>query len=1105
MKRFVSFVLIPSFWAISSAPICAASQDANETRPALDEDERLTAIREEISSGDRELARSLLHETLEGLGQPEPGGEEAHIQLLLALNGLAEELGSLQDSLELRTSILELRAGLLPPDHPDLLVAKQGLAATKAQLGDLSGARELFEEVLAARTRLLSPDHPDLMKAKANLAAMKYELGDLAGARELEEEVLAAWTQLLPPDHPDLLKAKFSLAATKYELGDISGARELFEEVLAARTRLLPPDHPELLRAKENLAVAKAQLGELVGARELFEEVLATRTRLLPPDHPELLSAKQNLALTRKEVGDVEGARELEEEVLAAWLQLLPSDHPDLLRAKLNLAVTKVALGDLAGARELEEEVLAARTRLLPPDHPDLLKTKQSLSVTRKKLGDLSGAHELEEEVLAAWTQLASHDHPNLLGAKVNLAATKAQLGDLSGARELFEEVLAARTRLLPADHLDLLEAKQGLAVTKALLGDLSGAREIEEEVLAAWTRLLPPDHPNLLEAKLNLAATKTQLGDLAGARELLSSLLGSMRTHAQSLRAESPRAAREGARAELQRFFVVLFLCETADSAGPLRSELFATLESLRQVSIASAEVALALEVRPELAEKQQVIAQKRAQLNDLVASGPAEGEDIQKWEAEIKNAVSERDRLEWELRADLAKAVVFVEVIEPASIAKALSSDAVAISYLRYPRQFPKDPETEEQRPAEDSLLAFVVRPDARVKRVELGPANELEELVTGWRNALGRPVSARGIAVQESSASSEDQANEIGQRLRERILDPLLGLAPEAKVLHIVQDDLLHLVSLDALPLEEGLVGERYAVHNEVSLARLIQPARGNDAAQNMLLAGGIDYDAELTSESDPRLDVATPPVDGQKAGLERSGAIAAGFTRLPATGQEIESIAKLFQECFGTKPLVLEGSAASKATLAEKAKSARFLHLATHGWFAPEVFRSQLDREESETRRRSLLEAEETVKGFAPETLCGLALAGANKGRDAVGRVPGILTAEELSSLDLRSCELAVLSACETNVGIRRAGQGIQSLQAALHAAGVRTAITSLWKVDDAATRRLFELFYTKLWKEKLGKAEALWQAKMALRAEGHPLRDWGGWVLTGAPE
>ena len=70
-------------------------------------------------------------------------------------------------------------------------------------------------------------------------------------------------------------------------------------------------------------------------------------------------------------------------------------------------------------------------------------------------------------------------------------------------------------------------------------------------------------------------------------------------------------------------------------------------------------------------------------------------------------------------------------------------------------------------------------------------------------------------------------------------------------------------------------------------------------------------------------------------------------------------------------------------------------------------------------------------------------------------------------------------------------IRRAGQGIQSLQTALHAAGARTAITSLWKVDDAATRKLMELFYTYLWVEKLPVAEALWKAKTDMRKAGHP--------------
>ncbi|MEE8468471.1 MAG: CHAT domain-containing protein, partial [Planctomycetota bacterium] len=215
-------------------------------------------------------------------------------------------------------------------------------------------------------------------------------------------------------------------------------------------------------------------------------------------------------------------------------------------------------------------------------------------------------------------------------------------------------------------------------------------------------------------------------------------------------------------------------------------------------------------------------------------------------------------------------------------------------------------------------------------------------------------------------------------------------------------------------------------------------------------------------------------------------------------------EVEVLGNQYREMTGEEPVVLVGKQATKKALVELAPRARFLHVATHGWFAPESVLSQRDSAEQEGERPGLARAEDTLRGFAPETLCGLALAGANHGVNRYARVPGILTAEELATLDLASCELAVLSACETNVGLRRAGQGIQSLQGALHAAGARTAITSLWRVDDAATRRLMELFYSKLWGGGLGKAEALWQAKMALRGEGAATGEGAGGVLTGDP-
>jgi tetratricopeptide (TPR) repeat protein len=101
--------------------------------------------------------------------------------------------------------------------------------------------------------------------------------------------------------------------------------------------------------------------------------------------------------------------------------------------------------------------------------------------------------------------------------------------------------------------------------------------------------------------------------------------------------------------------------------------------------------------------------------------------------------------------------------------------------------------------------------------------------------------------------------------------------------------------------------------------------------------------------------------------------------------------------------------------------------------------------------------------------------------------------------------------AVLSACETAVGIRRSGQGVASLQKALHMAGARSVVTSLWKVPDEATRELMVDFYRRVWIWKQPKNRALWQAKEALRAAkdsaGTPLHSthaWAAWVLTGDP-
>ena len=1105
----------------------AGRQAEIAAQDALGESARL------VSEGRRAEAREVMAKALPRVMNTE-GAE--HPNLLRARMKLAASMHDMGDLARAHAIFESLLAGyerILPADHPELLRVRLSLAVSMKAMGDLAGARALFESVLAGYERILPADHPDLLRARRLLASSMHEMGDLAGGRALNESVLADYERILPVDHPDLLRARLNLANSMLEMGDLAGARALNESALAAYERILPTDHPDILRTRSNLAYSMSQTGELDGARTLYESVLAAYERILPADHPKVLRARGNLANSMRAMGDLAGARALKESVLAAYERILPEDHPDILLTRGNLATSMHEMGDLAGARALHELVLAGYERTLPAEHPEILFARGNLASSMYAMGDLAGARALKESVLTVYERILPEDHPDLLRARLNLANSMAETGDLARARALEESVLAVRERILPEDHPDLLRSRGNLANSMHQMGDLAEARALYESVLAGYERILPADHPKLLRNRGNLAVSMSEMGDLAGARALVRAQLDGMRRRILASLALAPRQARQTVASEAFRHSELLFLSESA--GADLERDAFELTETMRLVAAEAARSLARFEADPELAPILNEAAEIRRSLNDLVAGAARDETGSEGLSAELTRLSLKRDALEREASRRLAARGVVTEPVGVSALTAALDPGDVAIGYRRITLKH-VDSSSGEIEAAADHLLVHVLDSEGTLSRIDLGPTSELEQLASEWRATLGAPL-LRGIGL---SFSEKDPDARVGRELRARILDPVLALAGEGvSRLFVCADDLLFLLPLDALPLDEGdvdetdiddtspeRIGDRLCIVNEVSFARLLAPAPPTeaeaeaDAEPSLLAFGGVDYDAEgavpegLAATSAPI--EATISVDGVEAGADESDSDDPGggsvsrsampdrFQKLLQARYEAEATADLFEEAFETEPTLLTKKKTTKAALFEAAAGKRYLHLATHGWFAPESVRSTEDaRPEGEGFAR--MGIEDRVSGLAPMTLCGLALAGANSGRDSLGRVPGILTAEELCSLDLSGCELAVLSACETNVGIRRAGQGIQSLQSALYAAGARTSITSLWKVDDAATRRLMEVFYTNLWIEKMPKAEALWQAKQALRDEGHPPAHWAGWVLTGDPE
>src|SRR5262249_31723448 len=187
--------------------------------------------------------------------------------------------------------------------------------------------------------------------------------------------------------------------------------------------------------------------------------------------------------------------------------------------------------------------------------------------------------------------------------------------------------------------------------------------------------------------------------------------------------------------------------------------------------------------------------------------------------------------------------------------------------------------------------------------------------------------------------------------------------------------------------------------------------------------------------------------------------------AGAQRLPGTRREGEQIAAL----LGVRPWLEE--AVLDLRLKEQ-RSPRILHLATHGFFLRD---QDWDRHAGPRtpRRQPRLEN--------PLLRSGLLLAGFNTWRRG-GQPPreaedGMLTAEDVTGLDLLDTELVVLSACETGLGQVHAGEGVFGLRRAFVLAGARTLVMSLWKVPDLPTALLMDRFYDNLLQRRLPPAHA----------------------------
>jgi CHAT domain-containing protein len=110
--------------------------------------------------------------------------------------------------------------------------------------------------------------------------------------------------------------------------------------------------------------------------------------------------------------------------------------------------------------------------------------------------------------------------------------------------------------------------------------------------------------------------------------------------------------------------------------------------------------------------------------------------------------------------------------------------------------------------------------------------------------------------------------------------------------------------------------------------------------------------------------------------------------------------------------------------------------------------------------------------------------------------------GFLTLGEIMNLRYNA-HVVVLSACVTGLGRAERGEGITGLTRAVMYAGSRSAVVSLWSVDDEGTRDLMVRFYENMIRKGSDTAESLGPAKREMLGTGYgsPF-SWSAFVMYG---
>ncbi len=970
------------------------------------------------------------------------------------------------------------------PSITDLLALADSLAAAS----DFNAAIKIELQALELAEDKYGPVDPTVAKILVYLGIEHLSIGDYEAAESYLLRGLEVRETVLGVDHPKTAGVLNNIGILYNNQGRYSEAEPVFERAIAIYDKYPDSNPQHVANCFNNLAVSYLYQAKYGPAKSYFERALVMRRQNLGPNHPAVAEVLNNLATVSFDKGDYVDAGQFYEQVLDIYEN---SPNPNLPK----IAITLDNLGNVYASLDKYDEAIAAFQRAIDikksvygENHLYVAISLDGLATVYTGRQQNEEARVLLETVLANFEQNLGPEHPRLATTLTNLGMVYNRLELFDQAEASYERALSIREKALGRDHPNVAATLTNLVILLWNQGRYAEAIEMNQRALSINESVLGDRHPIVAVNLENSVALYRHVGKpdtaLVAAHSACTIRRNNLKDYGRIL---SERDALEYA-SRLHESFGKYFSCYLeipTPGTAQTRNMTEAILENKGQVSdeIFERRREIVREDNDTVRALADSLEHNRKTLSRIYVRGP--GEEIESYRASndslsrmISEQESELARLSVSFRNWQKSKIVSLD-----QFSLLIPDKTCVVEYLRY----------NHTRINPDGIVpayaAVVISRGKTPLIVDLGEASAIDDLVGEYRDHLQQ------LSMLGAPASSDvDTYRNIVGALYNLVWAPVAGRVSGSELVFVCPDAALCLVSFAGLPRPDGgyLVEDHaiFYLSTGRDLFRFQQPA---PPASGLLALGDPDYDLAEGESQNSR-----SPADTRGALPDCEQFWNTTVSPLPGTRREVEEIVSNWPGEQTEPVTVLLGEQADEQAFKLNAPGKRVIHLATHGYYL------------GASCRPANTEAGNTpgTRIQNPLLLSGLFLAGANNRGDRHSEnesEDGVLTAFEVSALDLEGNQLVVLSACETGLGIPENGEGVYGLRRAFQLAGARTVVSALWEISDADAARFAGRIYT-ISDETLAMRFKHLQVEYIneLRSQGrpdHPIA-WAGFVAQG---